>query len=222
MPRPVYKSEQAEAWWDVRVYADHQEVRANRVDARFMNHMSKKVMTTEMSCPRISTRKKKREEKTKKYAPLRWSLRRNTKVTRCTSITSSWKCLAGGPNRQRLVSNIVGAGKKAKGTRKKIGRRKVKNESRSPWDSSLNRPVPKPFKILACDWVQKYVLCPIRVQLFTCYFRDLLFKGIHRQTFCSPARHLFTCSCRRVSLDRKVSLKRERWNRKKTTNLGCL
>ena len=26
MPKPVYKSEQVEAWWDVPVYADHQEV----------------------------------------------------------------------------------------------------------------------------------------------------------------------------------------------------
>ena len=66
-------------------------------------------------------------------------------------------------------------GKKAKRARKKFGRRKVKNESRSPWDSSLNRPVPKPSKILACDWAQKYFLCPIRVQLFSCYFRDFLF-----------------------------------------------
>ena len=49
-------------------------------------------------------------------------------------------------------------GKKAKRARKKIGRRKVKKESRSPWDSSLNRPVPKPFKILACDWAQKYFI----------------------------------------------------------------
>ena len=104
---------------------------------------------------------------------------------------------------------VSGSGKKAKRARKKIRRRKVTNESRSPWDSSLNRPVPKPFKILACDWAQKYFLCPIRVKLFSCYFRDFLFEGVHRQTFCSPVRHLFTCSCRRVSLDRKVPLKRE-------------
>ena len=113
------------------------------------------------------------------------------------------KCILGDPG---AVSR---GGKKAKRARKKIGRRKVKKESRSPWDSSLNRPVPKPFKILACDWAQKYFLCPIRVQLFSCYFRDFLFESVHRQTFCSPVRHLFTCSCRRVSLDRKVPLKRE-------------
>ena len=110
---------------------------------------------TEVSCPWISKWDKKREEKTMKYAPLKWSWRRNTKVTRCTSITSSWKCLAGGRKRHRLASNIAGAGKKAKRARKKSGWRKVKNESKSPCDSSLNRPVPKPFKILACDWAQK-------------------------------------------------------------------
>ena len=50
-------------------------------------------------------------------------------------------------------------------------------------------PVPKTFKILACDWAQKYFLCPIRVQLFSCYFRDFLFEHVHRQTFCSPDRY---------------------------------
>ena len=74
---------------------------------------------------------------------------------------------------------VSGGGRKAKQARKKIGRGKVKNESRSPWDSSLNRPVPKPFKILACDWAQKYFLCPIRVQLFSCYFRDFLFETVY-------------------------------------------
>ena len=57
MPKPVYKLEQVEAWWDVPAYADHQ-VQANRVDARFVNHVSKKVMTIEMSCPWISNRER--------------------------------------------------------------------------------------------------------------------------------------------------------------------
>ena len=55
---------------------------------------------------------------------------------------------------------VSGGGKKSKRARKKIGRRKFKNENRSPWDSTLNRPVPKPFKILACDWAQKYNQSP--------------------------------------------------------------
>ena len=51
MPKLVYKSEQVEAWQDVPVYADHQEVQVNQVGARFVNHVSKKVTTIEMSCP---------------------------------------------------------------------------------------------------------------------------------------------------------------------------
>ena len=79
MPKPVYKSEQVEAWWDVPVYADHQEVRANRDDARVVNHVSKKVMTIEMSCLWISNREKKSEEKTTKYGPLSWELKKKYK-----------------------------------------------------------------------------------------------------------------------------------------------
>ena len=75
MPKPEYRSEQVEAWWDVPVYADHQEVRANRVDARIVDHANKKVLTLEMSCPWISNRQKKSEEKTMKYGPLRWELK---------------------------------------------------------------------------------------------------------------------------------------------------
>ena len=84
MPKAVYKSEKVEAWWDVPVYADHQEVRANRVDARIVNHVSKKVMTIEMSCPWISNREKKSEEKTMKYGPLMWEVKEHLKDTMCT------------------------------------------------------------------------------------------------------------------------------------------
>ena len=63
----------------VPVYADHQEVRADQVDAMVVNHESKKVMTIEMSCPWISYREKKSEEKTMKYGPLRWELKEQYK-----------------------------------------------------------------------------------------------------------------------------------------------
>ena len=59
MPKPVYKLKQVQAWWDVPVYADHQEVRANRADKKFVNHMSKKDMTIEISCLWISNREKR-------------------------------------------------------------------------------------------------------------------------------------------------------------------
>ena len=56
-------------------FVDHEEVRCNRVDARIVNHKTKRIVTLEMSCPWISNREKKNEEKAVKYAPLRWELK---------------------------------------------------------------------------------------------------------------------------------------------------
>ena len=68
-PKPVYESDD--------VFADHEEVRCNRarVDARIVNHKTKRIVTLEMSRPWVSNREKKNEEKTVKYAPLRWELK---------------------------------------------------------------------------------------------------------------------------------------------------
>ena len=55
-------------------FAELQEVRANRVDARIINHESKRVITLEMSCPWVTNREKK-EEKTTKYGPLHCELK---------------------------------------------------------------------------------------------------------------------------------------------------
>ena len=51
------------------VYANHTEVRANRVDARIVDKERKTVTLLEMSYPWIENRKQKEEEKTRKYAP---------------------------------------------------------------------------------------------------------------------------------------------------------
>ena len=76
-PKPVYESNNAQAFWDVPLFAEHQEARANKVDARIINHLSKRVITLEMSCPWVTNREKKKEEKTTKYKPLRWELKQN-------------------------------------------------------------------------------------------------------------------------------------------------
>ena len=47
-------------------------VKANREDARFVDHKTKKVWTVEMSCPWIEHRQKRSEEKTAKYGPLQF------------------------------------------------------------------------------------------------------------------------------------------------------
>ena len=58
-PKPVYENNRAQAFWDVPLYADHVEVRANR-----------------MSCPWPDNRTPKSYEKTEKYAPLRLERKR--------------------------------------------------------------------------------------------------------------------------------------------------
>ena len=52
-PKPVYESDDVQAYWDVPVFANHEEVRRNRVDARarIVDHKTKRVVTLEMSCP---------------------------------------------------------------------------------------------------------------------------------------------------------------------------
>ena len=83
-----------------------------------------------------------------------------------------------------------------------------KNARASPWNPALNQPVPKPIKILVCDWAQKI----IKVSPFSCCFRGFLL--IRR---CSPTNCLIACSpyiylptsYGRVSLNREVPLKEE-------------
>ena len=50
-PKPVYEADSAQAFWDVPVFAVHEEVTANRVNARIIDHHRKRVITLEMSCP---------------------------------------------------------------------------------------------------------------------------------------------------------------------------
>lgn len=64
------------AYWDVPVFADQTEVRANRIDGRIVNKARKTVTLLEMSCPWVDNRDHKDEEKTMKYAPLRLELKR--------------------------------------------------------------------------------------------------------------------------------------------------
>ena len=75
-PKPVYEANNAQAFWDVPLFAEHQEVRANRVDAPIINHESKRVITLEMSCPWAANREIKTGGKTTKYGLLRWELKR--------------------------------------------------------------------------------------------------------------------------------------------------
>ena len=61
------------------MYTENTEVRANRIDARIINHKDKKIATLEMSCPWTENRGKKDAEKTRKYGPLRDELKQQFK-----------------------------------------------------------------------------------------------------------------------------------------------
>ncbi|XP_067030627.1 uncharacterized protein [Acropora muricata] len=74
-PKPLYENEKGKALWDVPLYAEYAEVRNNRVDCTVIEQ-KKRVVLLEMSCPRVSNRETKYADKTSKYAPLRYKLRR--------------------------------------------------------------------------------------------------------------------------------------------------
>ena len=44
-PKPVYESDDMQAYWDVPVFGNHEEVKCNRVDAQIVNHKTKRVIT---------------------------------------------------------------------------------------------------------------------------------------------------------------------------------
>ena len=69
-PKPLYESGSVKAFWDVAVFAENTEVRANRVDARIINHETRSVTLLEMSCPWLDNQSTKDEEKSLKYGPL--------------------------------------------------------------------------------------------------------------------------------------------------------
>ena len=76
MPKPLYENKRGKAFWDIPLYAEHVEVRNNSIDCTVIEKERKKVVLLETSCPWVSNREIKCAEKTNKYAPLRYELRR--------------------------------------------------------------------------------------------------------------------------------------------------
>ena len=73
-PEPLYENEHATAFWDVPLFADTTQVKANRIDATVIDKTSKQVRVIEMSCPWLENRESKDFEKTTKYSQLRLEL----------------------------------------------------------------------------------------------------------------------------------------------------
>ena len=57
-PKLVYEARSARAFWDVPVFAVHEEVTANMVNARIIDHQTKRIISLKMSCPCIANRTK--------------------------------------------------------------------------------------------------------------------------------------------------------------------
>ena len=73
-PKPLYENDNATTFWDVPLFADTTQVKANRIDATVSDNTSKQVRVTEMSCPWLENRESKDFEKTTKYSQLRLEL----------------------------------------------------------------------------------------------------------------------------------------------------
>ena len=61
-PKSLYESEDEQAYWDIPVFSEYNEVWANGVDVRIVDHQAKTVTTLEMSCRWIQNREKKDED----------------------------------------------------------------------------------------------------------------------------------------------------------------
>ena len=88
-PKPLYENEHATAFWDVPLFADTTQVKANRIDATVIDKTSKQVRVIEMSCPWLENRESKDFEKTTKYSQLRLELTNRYpeyKVNQCNII----------------------------------------------------------------------------------------------------------------------------------------
>ena len=118
-PQSVYETAEVQAYWDVPVYGEYQELRANRIDARIVNNRDKQVIALEMSCPWVSNRDKKTSEKTMKYAPLRWELKQRYpgyEINQCNIILD----VLGGWSKDLDVTLQKLVGSKAKDVLKKM------------------------------------------------------------------------------------------------------
>ena len=76
-PKPLYENDGAKALWDVPLYGESTEVRANRIDTIIVDFEEKKGFAIEMSSPRVENRMKKQEKVTQykhHYKHPRWLL----------------------------------------------------------------------------------------------------------------------------------------------------
>ncbi|XP_068704791.1 uncharacterized protein [Montipora foliosa] len=125
-PKTAYQNTTSEAFWDIPIYAEHNEVRANRIDARLVSHERKEVYTIEMSCPWIESRAKKDEEKTLKYGPMMWELNQRYNGYRVEQYNIIIDVLGGySKHLEKSVRKLIGA--RARGVLERMQKSVISN-----------------------------------------------------------------------------------------------
>ena len=89
------------------MYADHVEVRANRIDARIVDNSAKTVTLLEMSCPWSDNSTSKSYEKTEKYAPLRLELKRQFQGFKVKQFNIIMDVLGGGGGYSKDIESTI-------------------------------------------------------------------------------------------------------------------
>ena len=98
-----------QAYRNIPVFAEYNEVRANRVDARIVDHRAKTGTTLEMSYPWIQNREEKDEEKVLKYEPLCWTLKQQFKGYKITRYNIIMDVLGGWSSSMEVsLSQLLG------------------------------------------------------------------------------------------------------------------
>ena len=123
--------------------------------------------------------------------------------------------------RQSCIESILGDPGAVSWVVKKSKRPSLQERKRSPWDSTLNQPVPKPIKILVCDWAQKYFCAQsesssFRVTFVTSYSKEFIDKLFDR-LFAILVRFLQESFPRSSTATERRTMKP-----KKSSNLACL
>ena len=67
-PSHCMRMSMRQSFWDVPLFADTTQVKANRTDAKVIDKASKQVRVIEMSCPWLEKRESRDFEKTTKYS----------------------------------------------------------------------------------------------------------------------------------------------------------
>ena len=108
-PKSLNESEDVQAYRNIPVFAEYNEVRANRVDARIVDHRAKTGTTLEMSYPWIQNREEKDEEKVLKYEPLCWTLKQQFKGYKITRYNIIMDVLGGWSSSMEVsLSQLLG------------------------------------------------------------------------------------------------------------------